>query len=130
MKARPTIANYDLNVVMGTKIKKIQSFSLILALTESGKELDSSDDVGGQVLIDCDVGRIEDGDRVEDDGVDAAPLLEDHDCEAQHKRVPHLLHPQGSEERRLRATYEEHTSFLINWIDGAPVANLINILRS
>ena len=72
-------------------------------LTESGEQLDSSDDVGGEVHVDVDVGGIKDGDGVEDDGVDSAPLLEDHDCKAQDERMPDLLGPQSGEEWWWRA---------------------------
>ncbi len=39
-------------------------------LTESSKKLDGSDNVGGKVHVDGDVGGVEDGHGVEDDGVD------------------------------------------------------------
>ena len=67
-------------------------------LTEGGKQLDSSDNVRGEVHVDGDVGSVEDGDGVEDDGVDSAPLLEDHDYQAKDERMPDLLGPKGGEE--------------------------------
>ena len=56
--------------------------------------MDEADNVCCQVLIDADVGGVEDGDRVEDDGVDAGPLLEDHGGQAKAKRIPNRLIPQ------------------------------------
>ncbi len=50
------------------------------------------------MLIDGEVGRVEDGDRVEDDCVNAGELLEDHDCQTQDERVPDLLRLQLGEE--------------------------------
>jgi len=67
---------------------------MVRFLTESCNELDEADNIGGQVLVDADVGRVEDGDRVEDDGVDARPLLEDHGDQAKAKRIPNRLVPQ------------------------------------
>ena len=55
------------------------------------------------MLVDGEVGRVEDGDGVEDDCVDAGELLEDHDCQTQDERVPDLLRLQLGEEGQGRA---------------------------
>ena len=69
--------------------KKVQPNQL--KLTKCSNKLNDTDNVGGQVLIDIDVGGVEDGDRVEDDGVDAGPLLEDHGGQTQDEWMPNCL---------------------------------------
>ena len=61
-----------------------------------------------EVHVDGDVGGVEDGDGVEDDGVDSSPLLEDHDGQAEDERVPDLLLSQRSEEWQGRAAKLKH----------------------
>ena len=67
-------------------------------LTKSGNELNQSDHVGGKVLVDLDLCGVEDGDGVEDDDVDAGPLLEEHGQQAEEERIPDGLVPQVLQE--------------------------------
>ena len=56
-------------------------------LTECCEELHDPHDDGGEVLVDgVRAGGAEDGHRVEDDGVDAAPLLEEHQAHVDEER--------------------------------------------
>ena len=44
------------------------------------------------------IGSIEDGNGVEDDGIDSTELLKDHDCQTQYKWMPDLFGLQLTEQ--------------------------------
>jgi hypothetical protein len=69
-------------------------------LTESGDELNSSNNVCSKVTIDGTIGSIEDGNGVENDSIDSTELLKDHDCQTQNKRMPDLFGLQLGKERK------------------------------
>ncbi len=68
-----------LNLNRSTHQVRVNSYAIVL--TKGSDELHDADDDGGQVVAD-DVGThfSEDGNSVEDDCVDAAPLLEEHEA--------------------------------------------------
>ena len=65
--------------------------------TECCQKLRDPDDNRGQVFFDGGVGGVKDGDGVENDGVDAGPLLEEHQAQGDEQRSKH-----GSLEHRIQ----------------------------
>ena len=62
-----------------------------IELTESSNKLNSANNVCSEMSVNGTVGSIEDGNGVEDDGIDSTELLKYHGSQTQNKWMPDLF---------------------------------------